>query len=191
MHEKRVTKPFCSFVKLSASPGRSTTMTLLSPAASRPALHTRSADDAFVTGKTKHAQVESVSLVYLNMGALSITSSAVGQTNATVVIACVDSTGLSQSIPPTPHVASKSNGWTATQLFFAAGSAFTTISLGVAADAVTTTSTSASFAVGQQVGYLQYGRSIACRYFISLCRGQLCLQCSHFCITFVHHVSAD
>ncbi|DBB14654.1 TPA: hypothetical protein ACH3X3_004287 [Trebouxia sp. C0006] len=68
------------------------------------------------------------------MGALSVTDSAVSQPNATVVISCIDNTGLS----------------------------FSTVSLGVNATAVSLTSTSASFSVDQQVGYLQYGRSIAC-----------------------------
>ena len=51
-------------------------------------------------------------------------------------------------------------------LHAAAGLSFSTVSLGVNATAVSLTSTSASFSVDQQVGYLQYGRSIACRLVI-------------------------
>ncbi|DBA69077.1 TPA: hypothetical protein ACH3X2_013237 [Trebouxia sp. C0005] len=85
-------------------------------------------------GKTRQVHVDSTSVVYLTMGALSVTDDAVSQPNATVVISCTDNTGLS----------------------------FSNVSLGVDANAVSLTSTSASFSVDQQVGYLQYGRSIAC-----------------------------
>ncbi|KAL0032937.1 hypothetical protein WJX77_007574 [Trebouxia sp. C0004] len=85
-------------------------------------------------GKPRHVHVETISVVYLNMGALSVTDSAVSQPNATVVISCTDNTGLS----------------------------FSNVSLHIVANAVSLTSTSASFSVDQQVGYLQYGRSIAC-----------------------------
>lgn len=85
-------------------------------------------------GRPGHVHVETISLLFLNMGALSVTSSAVDLSNATVVISCVDNIGL----------------------------AFSSVSLNVATDASSQTSTSASFTVDQQVGYLQYGRSIAC-----------------------------
>ena len=45
-------------------------------------------------GKARHVDVQSISVVYLTMGALSVTDSAVSQPNATVVISCIDNTGM-------------------------------------------------------------------------------------------------
>lgn len=45
-------------------------------------------------GKTRQVHVDSTSVVYLTMGALSVTDDAVSQPNATVVISCTDNTGM-------------------------------------------------------------------------------------------------
>lgn len=85
-------------------------------------------------GDLQDARVKGVALIYLSMGALSITSTSVNQSEAAVLIECVDNTGL----------------------------AFAPVSVGVFPNAAALSSTGASFNINQQVGYLQNGRSIAC-----------------------------
>ena len=92
------------------------------------------------------------------MGALSITSTSVNQSEAAVVIECVDNTGLYD----TPYVLA----WCfpiCRGFAVAAGLVFAPVSVGVVPDAAALSSTGASFDIKQQVGYLQNGRSIACR----------------------------
>ena len=109
-------------------------------------------------GTSEYAQLQGLTLVYLNMGALTITSTSISQAQATVLIGCLDNTGLTTVTARFCCICARP-----TQPAPIAGQTFANVSVRVVAAATSLSSTGAAFNVDQQVGYLQSGRSIACR----------------------------
>lgn len=96
------------------------------------------------------------------MGALTIASTSVSQAQAAVLIGCLDNTGLRAGIA-TQFASHSYSLYLGTEPALVAGQTFANVSVAVGPAATSLSSTGASFNVNQQVGYLQSGRSIACR----------------------------